>query len=105
HYGGYIGDTNSGGGTLAPSRMESDAAYELFGNVNPLYVWLTGQPGVLKSSASDNSFTYAMSMLKGLPIIRGKAGISHLHIADPCVAKSLAGLSSGCVSAGTPPRR
>ena len=95
HYGGYIGDTNSGRGTLAPSRMESDAAYEVAGTQNPLYGWLTGQSGVTKSGASDSSFTYAMSLLAGIPNVNGTGPIAHMRIADPCISLGLAGLSGG----------
>lgn len=116
HYGGYIGDTNNAlkGGPINVSRVESGQAYQMAGLNNPLYAWLTGQLGVTKHGASDNSYTYEMATFGGIPNVTGPncpstpcGVISHMHIADPCVALGLAGLS-GCAAPTAlrrPPRR
>ena len=116
HYGGYIGDTNNAlrGGPINVSRVESGQAYQIAGLNNPLYAWLTGQLGVTKHGASDNSYTYEMATFGGIPNVIGPncpstpcGVISHMHIADPCVALRLAGLS-GCAAPSAlrrPPRR
>lgn len=105
HYGGYIGDAGSptSFSFLIPSRYEGDQAYELQGLTNPIYAYLTGQTGVVKDSASDNSYTLGMQAWGNIPNVNGTAFQFHMHIADPCVPLGMVGLSGGCPTTPTGP--
>jgi hypothetical protein len=121
HYGGYIGDTGSGKGSLSISRSESNQAYFSAGLVNPLYAWLCPggsacQPGVTRQGAPvPGTFKYQMTLFGGIPNVVGPNCpssacdvISHMHMADPCIPLGFAGMKGGCASAhvgGTPRRR
>jgi hypothetical protein len=114
HYGGYIGDTNNGSGPINPSRFESNQPYRIAGVTNPLFAWLNSQvgSGVTKpgapaqatcSSQPGGCYKYQMTLFSGMPNLTGPSCpttacnyVGHMHIADPCVPKGLAGLSGGC---------
>jgi hypothetical protein len=113
HYGGYIGDTNNGSGAINPSRFESNQPYRIAGVTNPLFAWLNSQvgSGVTKpgapaqatcSSQPGGCYKYQMTLFSGIPNLTGPSCSTacnyegHMHIADPCVPKGLAGLSGGC---------
>jgi hypothetical protein len=108
HYGGYIGDTNGKGNppqTVNISRFESGEGYRLAGLSNPLYAWLENQ-GVkctAGSSSGGSKCRYFLNVFAGIPSVSGPncsnstcGLIDHVHVADPCVARGLAGLAGGC---------
>jgi hypothetical protein len=117
YYGGYAGDTVGEGGVptlYLPARVESGQAYELNGGKrSPFYAWLEAQ-GVsctsFGASPPNSQCGYSLPLFVGIPAVTGPncpttaCGIDkHLHIADECVAKGLAGLSGGCGTSSTPP--
>ena len=106
---GNIGDTDGGNGgrQFHVSRFESDQVYAAAGTQNPIYNWLCPsggcQSGVVKSGASDNSFTYSMADFGNIPNVTGPncpstpcGAVQHIHIADPCVPEGMAGVAGGC---------
>jgi hypothetical protein len=102
HYGGYIGDTGNGNGSIAPVRVEGNQAYAQAGTVNPIYAWLAPQAGVQTQGAPGGALKYQVTLFAGIPNLTGPSCatacnyVGHLHIADPCVSKGLVGVSGGC---------
>jgi len=95
-YGGYVGDT---GQPLHPSRLENEDAYKTAGVEDPLFAWLQGQAGVNPecgvSTGQCNLPWTNFAAAGGSCPAAGLCDITqHIHIADPCIAKGLAGLSS-----------
>jgi hypothetical protein len=107
HYGGYIGDVNdpNAPSSINVSRFESGQAYiHAGGSPSPVYKWLEGQ-GISCGTgpSSESPCRYNLPMLDGIPDVTGPncrttaCGVEqHLHIADACVAKGLAGIAGGC---------
>jgi hypothetical protein len=105
HYGGYLGDTNgaSGNQSINVSRFESGQAYiHNGGSPSPLYAWLE-QQGIACIRGGASACRYSIPMLANIPALTGPncptvaCGVEeHIHIADECVAKGLAGLQGGC---------
>ena len=113
-YGGYFGDTATppAPGPSGPWAFEGAGAYLLAGLRYPLYDWFKAFPH--DPSNSDPSqplacYTYHnrsycdIAMWVGVPKVTGPrcptvpCDVSmHLHIADPCIAKGLAGVPGGC---------
>ena len=95
-YGGYAGDT---GNPLHPSRMESEDAYRLAGIEDPIFRWLQGQagvnPGCGRTSDQCNLPWSNFAVAGQACPADGLCDITkHIHIADPCVAKGLAGMKA-----------
>jgi hypothetical protein len=117
-YGGYIGDTsgdldnkNGAGGIVPAATFEGPAAYNMFNLPYPIGDWLMSFP---HSDVSQEQPLYCFSRGAGqqcnmgvytsVPLETGPncpaepCDISkHLHIADACVAKGLAGQPGGCI--------
>ena len=99
HFGGYVGDT---GTPLHPSRIEDATAYEAAGIPDPLLSWLKGQPnnvGTTCGSQGCNLNWQNMKWRGSCPTANGGVDnlcslSSHIHIADQCVAKGLAGMTA-----------
>jgi hypothetical protein len=108
-YGGYIGDTGNPG--IYIGDIEGGDAAMYYGQyaavAQPFYDWLAAncttdpsQPCWYNSGAgvfppaSEQKFVTHFFM--SIPNIRGAGIVSHMHIADPCVAEGLAGISGGC---------
>ena len=97
-YGGYR--TDSGGTAPAPlyiSRIEGPEAYDLAGLTDPEFAYMRGQSstcsGVTCNSTSatqEKSLLYFFAAMPGLV----SSNSTHLHIADPCIAKGLAGMTA-----------
>lgn len=96
HYGGYVGDT---GNPLHPSRMESDDAYNTAGITNPLWGWLNGQAGLNAGCGTGTTQCNLdwSNLNRGGSCTDSSVCIiaNHIHMADPCIAKGMAGLSAG----------
>lgn len=104
HYGGYVGDT---GTPLHPSRLESDDAYALAGVTNPFWAWIQGQVGLNEvcGPGQCNLDWSKFSLAGGRCPSDGLCDINrHIHIADPCIAAGLAGLTSDPSPCGSPSR-
>ena len=99
HFGGYVGDT---GTPLHPSRIEDATAYNAAGISDPLPSWLNGQPndvGTTCGSQGCNLNWQNMKWRGSCPTANGGVDnlcslSSHIHIADQCVAKGLAGMTA-----------
>jgi hypothetical protein len=96
HYGGYAGDT---GNPLHPSRMESEDAYKLAGIEDPIFRWLQGQDGISPAcgvTSGQCNLPWSNFAVAGRACpADGLCDITrHIHIADSCVAKGLAGMKA-----------
>ena len=99
HSGGYAGDT---GNPLHPSRIEDATAYEAAGIADPLLGWLKGQPNDVGSTCGSQGCNLNWQNMKwGGSCPTANGGVdnlcsisSHIHIADQCVAKGLAGMTA-----------
>lgn len=92
HYGFYITDS-CGVACMNIDEREGDTAYAVAGISNPFFT----MPGVsctagVGTDTPTNICTIAP--MAGLPMDFA----DHIHVADECVAKGLAGVSGGCVS-------
>jgi hypothetical protein len=111
-YGGYIGDTTGRGGGLKIASFEGPAAYEAAGIPYGLRDWILNFPHDDAAPTkplncvkrTDTDYQCNFSIYAGVPLQTGPncpstpCDISkHLHMADPCVAKGLAGQSGGCL--------
>ncbi|MGH7829308.1 MAG: hypothetical protein ACREP8_03945, partial [Candidatus Binatia bacterium] len=85
---------------------EGGETYEHAGIVNPLYAWLESQ-GVRCIGAGAGTTTkcrYNLDTLAGIPALpgpkcptSGPCGVlHHLHMAEECVPKAMAGVAGGC---------
>jgi hypothetical protein len=107
-YGGYLNVT-SGTGPLAvvsPDYTESGQAWadaKLGTLGDPLYGWLEGpehQPCEAPGLADGSQCRFVLAALANVPVLAGPSctgpcDISHhIHMADPCVAKGLAGMTA-----------
>jgi hypothetical protein len=111
-YGGYEGDTGGAAG-IGMGRGESEVAYNLGGVVTPhpsgytnFFTWLQSQThsGCISSSGALDCQLRFFENLPAEPNNIGGSDTSitgHLHVADQCIAKALAGVSGGC-PASTP---
>lgn len=88
-YGIYVSDTTNATPSGLGLRFEGAGAYELEGIPAPVFDWLEGL-GITPTTVAGAEL-YALPFLAGLPDV-----LSHIHVADPCVARELAGLSEGC---------
>ena len=99
HFGGYVGDT---GNPLHPSRVEDATAYNAAGISDPLLGWLKGQPNDVGSTCGSQGCNLNWQNMKwsgSCPTANGGADnlcslSAHIHIADQCVAKGLAGMTA-----------
>ena len=88
-FGLYISDTTNSNGSGIIVSPEGGGAYEQAGITSPIYDWLLGQ-GIDPVSSTEND-RYHLYFLAGLPDVE-----IHIHLADPCVARELAGVAGGC---------
>jgi hypothetical protein len=109
-YGGYFGDTmgdNSVQG-ITPARLESEAAYVLAGIPTPapagyadFFQWLASQPHT-NCILVNGGYKCPAPIFENVPPESNNVGgsgtdiFSHMHVADQCVAKTLAGVAGGC---------
>ena len=106
-YGGYLGDTGGSYDTLHFTHIESGQAYQYSKLTYPLWSFLDthcGQgcyKGVRTNSPPNSKYVYTLNVLANVPNLSGpncsssSCNVSqHIHIADPCIAKGLAGMSS-----------
>lgn len=94
HYGGYIGDTGYGSYGLAPSRIENSNAYVTAGLKNPVFAWLSKFPTARCGSIQCNTAWNAL-MANAPTCPLSLCDVSrHIHVASPCVAAGLAGVTS-----------
>ncbi len=99
HFGGYAGDTGS---PLHPSRIDDATAYKAAGTTDPLLGWLKGQPNDVGSTCGSQGCNLNWQNMKwsgSCPTANGGADnlcslSAHIHIADQCVAKGLAGMTA-----------
>ena len=89
-YGIYVSDTSAYEGTGLSLRFEGGGAYELAGTTSPVYDWLRTE-GVNSWTMPGGAERFSLPFLAGLPDV-----VSHIHLADECVARELAGLPDGC---------
>ncbi len=111
YYGGYFGDTSgqtSGG--IMPSRAEAGDAYHLLNISSPhggsysgpdaFFQWLSSNQvagsACSTGTAPNSVFHCNLPTFANLPLEGGTGYQSHMHVADQCVAKTLAGVSGGC---------
>jgi hypothetical protein len=108
-YGGYISDTGGsiGARSIEPSRIESGQSYRYYGKGDPVWNFMSANCGtgcnlgVKAPTPPKSSQIYSLDVFANIPNLPGPACsssscgvVQHMHIADPCVAKGLAGLSS-----------
>jgi hypothetical protein len=102
--GGYPGDTQSinNGGGISPGRPESEQAYNTLGIATPhpagfsnFYTWLSSMPHS-RCFALTGGIKCQMPIFENVPLEGGTDITAHVHVADQCVAKALAGVSGGC---------
>jgi hypothetical protein len=102
-----------------PYRIEGAAAYEYSGISYPLYNWFFSFPHDSSNGDPSQSLScYTAGSFQGcefnpyinVPLYTGPNCTSsacdiskHMHIADECVAKGLAGVSGGCGTVSPPP--
>ena len=95
HYGGYVGDT---GNPLHPSRLEGEEAYLTDGMADPIFSWLHGQAGINSGCGPSGTCNLPWANFAVAGQACPAAGLcditQHIHIADPCVAEAMAGLSA-----------
>ena len=112
YYGGYIGDTGSYGGIFF-AGFESGQPYKYYQEHGVKGAWNVAESfyGWLKSNCNTSACqhvvhymsppkshdTFMLFSFQGIPPIGGKGIVEHMHIADACVAKGLAGLQGGCI--------
>jgi hypothetical protein len=88
-YGGYITDTGgySTAGGFGTVRVESGVSYALAGVSWPFLAYIQTQSG--------NGLTLRGSPVNGanMPFFNMPGVQSHLHVADPCVAETMAGMT------------
>jgi len=108
-YGGYVGDTGLGGIRIGRS-FEGPAAYDAANEPYPLGAWLMTFPhddsdpsAPLYCAKKTAGYECVFNMYLGVPLETGPNCTStpcsvgqHLHMADPCVAQGLAGVTGGC---------
>jgi hypothetical protein len=109
-FGGYMGDTHGSAEGIALTRYEGPAAYNLAGIPYPLTTWFQMFP--YDDAAADAPLLCfprtagvecEMNPFVSVPLETGPNCTStscdvskHLHVADPCIAKTLAGVAGGC---------
>jgi hypothetical protein len=111
HYGAYVGDSSNWSNPgIFIENYESMQPYVdagIKGTDIPIWNWLQKTEG-MECSGPDGTTQckFNFHVLKGVPDLAGPlcpttpcSPLHHFHIADPCVAKGLAGLPGGC---GTP---
>jgi len=92
HYGGYIGVTAGQGGVVfAENNGEGGEAWAFAGLTDPFWSWFGSQPGVIVYQDRYTGYVFA-----NIPLVNGTDVTHHIHMADPCVVKTLAGVSGGC---------
>jgi len=99
HFGGYVGDTGS---PLHPSRVEDATAYKAAGISDPLLGWLKGQPNDVGNTCGSQGCNLNWQNMQwggSCPTANGGADklcslSAHIHIADQCIAKGLAGMTA-----------
>ena len=92
HYGGYIGVTSGQGGMVfGENNSEDGLAWTFAGLTDPFWSWIGSQPGI--STYKDR---YTGYIFANIPLVNGTDVTHHFHMADPCVVKTMAGVSGGC---------
>lgn len=99
-YGAYIGDTGGAGrlGGMA-LRAEGSQAYYFSGVTWPIPAFAAANNIPTTGGGTSGEVGYIFSWASGIPTVNGADITGHIHIADPCVAKGLAGISGGCGTA------
>jgi hypothetical protein len=113
-YGITIEDTGNGSGLSLPG-IESEQAYQFYGSNG--FSAATAQATAFTNfmdahcsaptcsrvtrSAPHSLVQWSLNGWAGISNVNGGGVTAHMHVADPCVALGLQGLSGGCVS-GTP---
>jgi hypothetical protein len=104
-YGAYLGDTGGSADTLHLAHLEGGQAYQYSGVTDPLWTYLNSHctsPActIAHHNPPASSTVYTMNVFANIPKLAGpncqgsSCGVDkHLHIADPCIAKGLAGFS------------
>jgi hypothetical protein len=98
-YGAYLGDTGGSHDTLHIAHFEAGQAYQYHGMKDPLWDYLDQScpgPGCQFSSHNypGSEKVYTLDFLANIPAVNGTDVTHHVHIADPCVAKALAGMNA-----------
>ena len=106
-YGAYLGDTGGSYDTLHIAHFETGQAYKFAGVADPLWDFLDTNCGgactkmTKTNSPPNSSAVYALNFLSNMPNLPGpncassSCGVlQHMHIADPCIAKGLAGMTA-----------
>jgi hypothetical protein len=101
-YGAYLGDTGGAEDTLHISHFEAGQAHEHHNVENPLWKWLDQYcPGksceVSHRRYPGSNTVFTLNLLANIPPVNGTDVAHHMHIADPCVPKSLVGEEGGCI--------
>lgn len=92
HYGGYIATTaGSGGIAFGMNNAEGGQAWAFAGLTDPFWSWISYQPGITGYKDRYTGYVFA-----NVPLVNGTDVTHHIHMADPCVVKGLAGVSGGC---------
>jgi len=100
HYGGYLGVTTgstSASLSVGANNLEDSQAWSYAGVIDPFWSWLRGQSGVAYVYGTTGSDRYQVNIFGNIPLVNGTNILHHIHMADPCVAKSLAHQSGGCL--------
>jgi hypothetical protein len=89
-YGGYVSDTGGYDGIFGIVRAEGGMGYSVAGLPWPFLDYIKGQSG--------NGLQLRGSPVNGanLPFFNMSGVQSHLHVADPCITKRMAGVPGGC---------
>ena len=120
-YGGYLlitGGPTWAGMNLGNEMVESGAAYQYYNVPDPIVAWgcSQGMNDVGESTCSNGTvsgnFDPSLNVLGGLPLLTGPGGTDrsgrscrvapgcdvsgHIHTADPCLVKRLAGVAGAC---------
>src|SRR5579862_1648122 len=120
-YGGYLLVTGGGswtGMSIGTELVEAQDAYKFYGRTPPIVPWgcQNGMNDYGQSSCSNGvvtgPFSPSLNALGGLPLMTGPEGrdtsgrscrvapgcdvSGHIHMADSCIAKRLAGLPGKC---------
>jgi hypothetical protein len=101
-FGAYLGDTGGSEDTVHISHFEGGQSHDHHNVENPLWKWLDHYcPGknceVMHRRYPGSASIYTLNLLANVPLIGGTDISHHIHIADPCVALSLAKEKGGCV--------
>jgi hypothetical protein len=96
-YGGYVGDTGGAGraGGLV-IRSEGSQGYYFAGTTWPIPAFAQANSIPTSGGGTAGEIGYIFNWAAGIPTVNGTDITGHIHVADPCVAEGLAGVSGGC---------